>query len=55
MAKYFYQQTDNIGKEIAVVKSYVEIKDTKHYRAVTEEYYNAVIDFLKEQASEQGE
>lgn len=49
--KYYYQQINDIGKEIAVVASYTEITDTKHYREVSKEYYDAVIEFLREIAN----
>lgn len=48
---YFYQQIDDIGKEIAVISSLSEMTDKEHYREITEDYYTAVAEFLAEQAS----
>lgn len=55
MAKqfFYYQQIDEIGKEIAIVKSPKPITDEKHYREITKEYYEAVLEFLREQAEEE--
>lgn len=57
MAKqfFYYQQIDEIGKEIAIVKAPKPITDTVHYREITKEYYEAVLEFLREQATEEEE
>ena len=52
---YYYQQLDDIGKQIAIVASSVEITDTVHYRPIDKDYYDSVIEFLREQAMEQAE
>lgn len=57
MAKtfYYYQQIDEIGKEIAIVKAPKPITDTVHYREITKDYYDAVLEFLREQAEMENE
>lgn len=54
MAKtyYYYQQIDNIDKEVALVKSAKKITDTAHYREVDKDYYDAVLQLLREMAEE---
>lgn len=47
---YYYQQIDDIGKEIAVVSMTNEVNDLAHYRPITKDYYDAVVEFLCEQA-----
>lgn len=50
MAKFYYQQIDEIGKQIAVVSTPCEITDRVNYRPVDKDYYDAVIEFLRENA-----
>lgn len=54
MAKsyFYYQQIDSIGKEVALVKSAKPITDTAHYREVTKDYYDAVLQLLREMSEE---
>lgn len=53
MPIYYYQRIDEIGKEVALITSDVPITDTVHYREITKEYYEAVLEFLREQAEEE--
>lgn len=52
---YYYQRINEIGKEVALITSDEPITDTAHYRAITKEYYEAVLEFLREQATEEEE
>lgn len=52
---YYYQQIDEIGKEVAVISSSREITDTLHYRVVSKEYYDAVVGFLHSLAQTESE
>ncbi len=47
---YYYQRLNEIGKEVALITSDIPITDTIHYREITKEYYEAVLEFLREQA-----
>lgn len=49
---YYYQQIDDIGKEVALVASSQPINDTQHYRLIDKDYYDAVLEFLREQSQE---
>lgn len=49
---HHYQQINDIGKEIALVKVPKPITDTVHYREITKDYYEAVLELLREQAEE---
>lgn len=55
MRRYYYQQSDEIGKEIAIVCSLVEITDRVNYRPIKKEYFDAVAELLRETAEEQTE
>lgn len=49
---FYYQKINEIGKEVAVIASSAPINDPTHYRPIEKEYYEAVVEFLHEQAKE---
>lgn len=48
---YYYQQLNEIGKQIALVRTREPITDAAHYREVDKNYYDEVLELLREEAS----
>lgn len=55
MPIYYYQRIDEIGKEVALITSDKPINDTIHYREITKDYYDAVLELIREQAEAEEE